>query len=103
MGEWAVSRRARAAPDELTCDVVIANRNGLHARPAAMFVKLASDFEADLSVEKEGIAVSGKSIMGMMTLAASCGTQLRLRASGRDAPEMLDALKKLVAGAFEET
>ena len=78
------------------------NQYGMHARPAALFVKLASRFESELWVEREGNAVSGKSIMGVMTLQASCGSTLTLRASGPDAAEMLAALVALVESKFEE-
>ncbi len=83
-------------------DVEVRNQYGIHARPAALFVKLASRFDADLMVEKDGNQVSGKSIMGLMTLQASCGTVLRLKAQGLDADAMLDALGKLVESKFEE-
>ncbi|MCE9614182.1 MAG: HPr family phosphocarrier protein [Lentisphaerae bacterium] len=85
-----------------TRDVLVRNQYGIHARPAALFVKLASRFDADLMVEKDGTEVSGKSIMGLMTLQASCGSKLCLKASGADADQMLDALQKLFDSKFEE-
>ena len=81
--------------------VRVVNEYGIHARPAAMFVKVAARFEADLTVDKDGVSVSGKSIMGLMTLQASCGTVLSLIAEGVDAKEMLDELESLVKNKFE--
>ncbi len=83
--------------------VVILNRYGLHARPAAEFVKLSSTFKAKVTVEKEGLEVNGKSIMGVMMLAAECGSTLRIRAVGDDAEEALAALATLVSERFGET
>jgi len=82
--------------------VRIVNPLGLHARPAAEFVKLASRFRADVHVEKDGMDVNGKSIMGVMTLAAECGSAIRIRATGPDAEAALAALCDLVARGFDE-
>lgn len=82
--------------------VPIVNPLGLHARPAAEFVKLASRFRADVEVEKDGMSVNGKSIMGVMTLAAECGSTIRIRSSGDDAEAALTALTDLVARGFDE-
>jgi len=82
--------------------VPIVNPLGLHARPAAEFVKLAARFRADVQVEKDGMTVNGKSIMGVMTLAAECGSVIRIRASGDDAEAALAALVDLVARGFDE-
>jgi phosphocarrier protein len=82
--------------------VPIVNPLGLHARPAAEFVKLAARFRADVQVEKDGMTVNGKSIMGVMTLAAECGSAIRIRASGDDAEAALAALVDLVARGFDE-
>jgi phosphocarrier protein HPr len=82
--------------------VEIVNPLGLHARPAAEFVKLASRFRADVDVEKDGMTVNGKSIMGVMTLAAECGSTIRIRSSGDDAEAALTALTDLVARGFDE-
>ena len=82
--------------------VVIANRRGLHARAAAKFVKLADKFSAEISVCKDGVAVSGHSIMGLMMLAASPGCAIELRASGNEAELALDALAHLVESGFYE-
>lgn len=85
-----------------TVDVRIANRLGLHARPAAEFVKLASRFSSDIFVVKDDMEVNGKSIMGMMMLAAEQGVGLRIRAHGPDAGDALAALVALVERGFDE-
>jgi phosphocarrier protein HPr len=82
--------------------VEIVNALGLHARPSAEFVKLASQFRAEVSLSKDGMDVNGKSIMGVMTLAAECGCQLRLRTDGDDAEAAADALAALVSKGFSE-
>jgi len=83
-------------------DVTIVNRAGMHARPAAEFVKTAGRFSADITVEKDGLAVNGKSIMGVLMLAAEKGSLLRLSATGGDAQAAVDALADLVGRGFEE-
>ncbi len=80
--------------------VTVLNELGLHARPAAAFVKLASRFESEIRVAKDGDAVNGKSIMGVMTLAAECGAELMLHADGSDAEAAVTALEELVANGF---
>ena len=80
----------------------IVNRAGLHARPAAELVKLASGFSSEIHVEKDGLQVNGKSIMGVLMLAAEQGSTLRFTASGSDAEAALRALTDLVARGFEE-
>lgn len=82
--------------------LTIENELGLHARAATMFVQTASKFEAEIIVHKDGREVNGKSIMGVLTLVASKGSQIHLRAEGRDAEEALGALEKLVADKFGE-
>lgn len=83
-------------------EVQIVNRAGMHARPAAEFVKTAGRFKAEITVEKDGLEVNGKSIMGVLMLAAEHGSWLRLVARGADASEALDALGDLVGRGFEE-
>jgi phosphocarrier protein len=83
-------------------DVHIVNRAGMHARPAAEFVKTAGRFAADITVEKDGLEVNGKSIMGVLMLAAEQGSCLRLSARGADAPAAVEALASLVNRGFEE-
>jgi phosphocarrier protein len=83
-------------------EVVICNQRGLHARAAARFVKLAEQFEAEIWVEREGQSVSGRSIMGLMMLAAGPGSPILLSASGRDAADAIAALARLVESKFDE-
>lgn len=83
-------------------DVEIVNRAGMHARPAAEFVKTAGRFSSHVTVEKDGLEVNGKSIMGVLMLAAEQGSRLRLSAQGGDAVEALEALAELVGSGFEE-
>jgi phosphocarrier protein len=80
----------------------IRNQRGLHARAAARFVKLAWEYDADVTVTKNGTQVSGRSIMGLMMLAAGPGTEIELHASGPQAAPALDALVALIAGGFDE-
>jgi phosphocarrier protein HPr len=90
-----------AAP-EIRRTATILNRRGLHARAAARFVKLAWDYDADVQVAKNGASVSGRSIMGLMMLAAGPGTEIELRASGPQAEPALDALLALIESGFDE-
>ena len=83
-------------------DMVVQNQLGLHARPASMFVKTATKFDSEIMVEKEGESVNGKSIMGLMMLAASHGTILTVTAEGSDASNALNELEELVNRNFEE-
>ncbi len=83
-------------------EVEIVNRAGMHARPAAEFVKLAGRFAAEIRVEKDGLEVNGKSIMGVLMLAAERGSRLRLSANGKDAEAAVTALSDLVGRGFEE-
>jgi phosphocarrier protein len=81
----------------------IVNQEGLHARPAARIVRLASTFESDIELVKDGLDVNGKSIMGVMMLAAECGSSITIRANGPDAEQAVQALTELVASGFGET
>ena len=83
-------------------EVEIVNRAGMHARPAAEFVRLAGRYAAQITVEKDGLAVNGKSIMGVLMLAAEQGSRLRLAATGADAADAVNALAALVGRGFEE-
>ncbi|HET8654909.1 MAG TPA: HPr family phosphocarrier protein [Longimicrobiaceae bacterium] len=87
---------------EQRTEVTISNKYGLHARPAAEFVKLANRFKCDVWVSRDDVEVSGKSIMGVMMLAAECGSTILIRASGEDCSAALDALRELVASGFGE-
>jgi len=82
--------------------VTICNKRGLHARAAARFVKLAWQFDAEVTVRKNGTAVSGRSIMGLMMLAAGPGTTIELSATGPEAERAVAALADLVTGGFDE-
>lgn len=82
--------------------LTIENELGLHARAATMFVQSASKFESEITVHKDGREVNGKSIMGVLTLVASKGSKIHIRAQGRDAQDALAALEKLVADKFGE-
>lgn len=86
----------------ITRDVAIVNPMGLHARPAAQLVKLASGFAADLEIEKDGMSINAKSIMGVMMLAAEQGSSVTLKADGADADAALDALAALITAGFGE-
>ena len=85
----------------LTREFTLLNKYGMHVRPAGLFAKLASRHDADVQVEKDGNVVSGKSIMALMTLEATCGTILRVTATGPQAAEVLDELGRLIARKFD--
>jgi phosphocarrier protein HPr len=82
--------------------VQILNKNGLHARPAAEIVKLAAKYKSEITISRDGTEVNGKSIMGVMMLAAECGASVVLRAKGEDAEQALDAIAALIANKFGE-
>ena len=82
--------------------VTICNKRGLHARAAAKLVKLAGTFDADVRVTKNGSIVSGRSIMGLMMLAAGSGAELEISAAGRDADDAVRTLAHLVECKFDE-
>ena len=82
--------------------IPIINQRGLHARAAAKFVNCAERFEADIFVTRQGVVVPGRSIMGLMMLAAAPGTEIEVRAVGVDAAEAVAALEALTAGKFDE-
>lgn len=83
--------------------VQIVNKHGLHARPAAEMVKAASRFTCDITIARDDLEVNGKSIMGVMMLAAEYGASIVLRATGSDEDAALDALAALVASRFGES
>jgi phosphocarrier protein HPr len=93
---------AAASAEPIRRNVTICNKRGLHARAAARFVKLAWQFDAEILVAKNGAAVSGRSIMGLMMLAAGPGTEIELRASGPEAERAITALVELISGGFDE-
>jgi phosphocarrier protein len=80
----------------------IANARGLHARASARFVKCAERFDAEITVSRDGMSVPGTSIMGLMMLAAACGSEIEVEARGPQAREALDALEALVNNRFDE-
>ena len=88
---------------EVVRTVRIANKYGLHARPAAEFVKRAGKFRSTVWVKKDDVEVNGKSIMGVMMLAAECGSDITIRASGEDAEQIVQALVELVESGFGES
>ena len=95
---------ARKTGEELriTKEFVVTNKLGIHARPAAMFVKTANRFECDVYVEKDGERVNGKSIMGLMMLAAGPGSKLLVFAEGEDAAKAVVELEALLRRKFDE-
>ena len=78
-------------------EIVVKNKTGLHARPAAIFVQKANEFESDITIEKEGQKVNGKSIMGILMLAAEKGAKITIIADGNDAEAAADALAELLS------
>ena len=87
-------------PESVRRSVEIVNTYGLHMRPSTKFVKLASSFQAEVTVHFRGIQANGKSILEMTSLAAECGTSLDIEARGPDAAKAIDALAALVAAGF---
>ncbi len=83
-------------------ELQIINKHGLHARPAAQFVKIAGRFKSDIKVIKDGLEVNGKSIMGIMMLAAEPGSLITIMADGPDEQDAFNALKELIANKFYE-
>src|SRR5204862_6443881 len=99
-----LNRRASrvASSQKIEKQIVIVNRLGLHARPAAMFVRIASRYRSEIWVAKENEQVNGKSIMGLMMLAAGQGSKLRIRCEGPDADKALAELEELINARFNE-
>ena len=87
---------------KITKELIVVNKLGIHARPAALFVRTANRFECDIFVEKDGEKVNGKSIMGLMMLAAGPGSKLTLFAEGGDAARAVVELESLVNRKFDE-
>lgn len=83
-------------------DLKVTNTLGIHARPASKFVKLASKYQSEIMVRMDNVEVNGKSIMGLLMLAAGCGSNLHLQAKGDDAKKALDDLSDLVKRDFDE-
>lgn len=91
-----------SAETSITKEFVLGNEFGLHARPAALFVKCASRFKAEVTVGKDGMEVSGKSIMGLLTLEGHQGSTLTLRVTGEDSAEAMQELAALLESNFGE-
>jgi len=87
--------------EKLMREMKLLNRYGMHVRPAGLFAKMASRYDAEINVEKDGNVVSGKSIMALMTLEAVCGAVLKVTAEGPQAKEALDELEALVGRKFD--
>ena len=97
-----LNRRASGPSQKIEKEITIINRLGLHARPAAMFVRIASRYRSEVWVEKEGEQINGKSIMGLMMLAAGQGSKLKIRCEGADADKVMEELEDLIQKKFNE-
>ena len=97
-----LNRKTGTKPQTAEKEVTIVNRLGMHARPAALFVKIASRYRADVWVRKENEEVNGKSIMGLMMLAAGQGSKLQIRCEGPDAQRALEEIEELIQARFNE-
>jgi phosphocarrier protein HPr len=97
-----MSAKTISGGEFLTRELVIVNKSGIHARPAAMFVKTANRFACDIFVEKDGEKINGKSIMGLMMLAAGPGSKITLHIKGTDATTAIAELEALVKRKFDE-
>ena len=91
-----------ASGSQLVKELVVQNKMGIHARPAAMIVRVTNRYKADVFVEKDDEQVNGKSIMGLMMLAAGKGSKVKFTATGDDAVQMLGELEQLFARKFDE-
>ena len=102
MGFLTRKKSDASSQDKLTKVFTIQNRLGLHARPSAQFVKLCSKFRCEIWVEKDGEQVNGKSIMGLMMLAAGLGSKLNVTCEGNDAEKALADIEALINRKFDE-
>src|ERR1700721_2145816 len=93
---------APATGPQIVKELVVQNKMGIHARPAAMIVRITNKFKSEVFVEKDEEQVNGKSIMGLMMLAAGKGSKVKFLATGEDAPQMLAELEQLFARKFDE-
>ena len=98
----AVAKKTESSGPRLTKDLVVLNKLGMHARPAAMFVRVANRFSCEILVEKDGEEVNGKSIMGLMLLAAGCGSKLRITAIGSDGAHAIKDIEEIISRKFDE-
>ncbi len=98
-----MSLKSESTPQtKITKELIIVNRLGLHARPSAMFVKTASRYKCEIWVEKDGERVNGKSIMGLMMLAAGQGSRLLLTCEGHDCDKALAEIEEIIRRKFDE-
>ncbi len=94
--------QASSATQSLTKELVVQNKMGIHARPAAMVVRITNKFKSEVFVEKDDEQVNGKSIMGLMMLAAAKGSKVKFIATGEDAATLLTEIEALFARKFDE-
>jgi phosphocarrier protein HPr len=97
-----LNRKSAGPAQKIEKEITIINRLGLHARPAAHFVRIATRYRSEVWVEKEGEQINGKSIMGLMMLAAGQGSKLIIRCEGPDADKALEELEELIQNKFGE-
>ena len=97
-----LNRRASGPSQKIEKEIAIINRLGLHARPAAMFVRIASRYRSEVWVEKVGERINGKSILGLMMLAAGQGSTLKICCEGADADKVMEELEQLIQQKFNE-
>lgn len=97
-----LTKKPESDGNRVVREVTVLNKLGLHARPAAMFVRIANRYESEIWVEKDNEEVNGKSIMGLMMLAAGCGSLLRISAAGPDAEEAVAEIENLISRKFDE-
>ncbi len=86
----------------ITKELTILNKLGIHARPAAQFVRLTSKYKSEVTVEKDDEFVDGKSIMGLMMLAVGCGSSIKVSVEGEDEAELMEAIEQLILAKFGE-
>ncbi len=98
----STAKKNEESSTKVSKEITVLNKNGIHARPAAMFVKLANRFTAEVFVEKDGEKVNGKSIMGLMMLAAGPNSRLLVEAVGADALQAVAEIEKLIKSKFNE-
>jgi phosphocarrier protein len=97
-----MSAKKGSAAGPMTKELTIINKQGIHARPAALFVKTANQFSCDILVEKDGETVNGKSLIGLLMLAAGSGSKLKVHAEGADAQAAIGEIEKLIKRKFDE-
>jgi phosphocarrier protein HPr len=98
----SAAKQTGTSAGKMKKEMVVTNKLGIHARPAAMFVKTANQFQCEVFVEKDGETVNGKSIMGLMMLAAGPGSKIRVQAEGADAAKALTEIELLLKRKFDE-